>query len=688
MSNRLALETSPYLLQHKDNAVDWYPWGPEALTRAQTEQKPVFLSIGYSACHWCHVMEHESFENPEIGALLNARFISIKVDREERPDLDQIYMNAIQIMTRHGGWPMSVFLTPDLQPFYGGTYWPPYPRMGMPGFIQVLQAVDELWRTRREDAVAQAEQLTQYLQQADLAEAGAAPVDEPLLQAVLLRLQRDFDTVHGGFGFKPKFPHAMALQFLLRMWRRTGRDGLLQMVRLNLDKMAGGGIYDHLGGGFARYSVDERWLVPHFEKMLYDNGLLAGAYLDAFQATGEASYGRVVRETLDYVLNYMTDPAGGFHSSEDADSEGEEGKFYVWTPAEVQEVLGRPRAERFCDVYDVSDAGNFEGHNILNLPKTLEQCAQLKGWPLDELQAELAESRQQLLAVRDQRVRPGKDDKVLLSWNALMIDPLARAAGVFGEPRYLEAAARAADFILREMTRPDGRLLHSWRNGQAKLDAYLDDYAFFVQALVTLYESQFDERWIDQAVRLADLILAHFADPQAAGFFYTADDHERLIARNKDFVESSVPSGNAMAAMALLRLGKLCGRMDYLQAAHGVIAAAAGLLERAASGMGQMLSAAEMQLGPLPEIAIVGDPRGGDTAAAIAALRCRYLPNRVLACRQPGAPGGSPHLAPLFQGKTVAGAEPTVYVCENFACQAPVAGRAAVGTLWERLASD
>ncbi len=686
MSNRLALETSPYLLQHKDNAVDWYPWGPEALTRARAEQKPIFLSIGYSACHWCHVMEHESFENPEIGAFLNARFISIKVDREERPDLDQIYMNAVQIMTRHGGWPMSVFLTPDLQPFYGGTYWPPYPRMGMPGFLQVLQAIDDLWRTRREDAVAQAEQLTQYLQQADLAEAEASPIDERLLQAALVRLQRDFDTVHGGFGFKPKFPHSMALQFMLRMWRRTGRDGLLQMVRLNLDKMACGGIYDHLGGGFARYSVDERWLVPHFEKMLYDNGLLAGVYLDAFQATGNVAYGRVTRETLGYVLNYLTDAGGGFHSTEDADSEGEEGKFYVWTPTEVQQVLGRERGERFCYVYDVTDAGNFEGHNILNLPKTIEQCAQLKGWPLDEFQAELAESRRQLLEVRDRRVRPGKDDKVLLSWNALMIDPLARAAGVFGEPRYLEAATRAADFILQEMTRPDGRLLHSWRNGQAKLDAYLDDYTFFIQALITLYEAQFDERWIDQAVRLADLVLAHFADPQAAGFFFTADDHERLIARNKDFVESSVPSGNALAATALLRLGKLCGRGDYLQAAHRVVEAASGLLERAASGMGQMLSAADMLLGPLPEIAIVGDHRQGDTAAAITDLRRRYLPNLVLACRRPGETGSSPHLAPLFEGRTRTVEEPTVHVCEGFACQAPVVGRAAVTALWDRLA--
>ncbi len=686
MSNRLALETSPYLLQHKDNAVDWYPWGPEALARARTEEKPIFLSIGYSACHWCHVMEHESFDHPEIAAFLNARFISIKVDREERPDLDQIYMNAVQIMTRHGGWPMSVFLTPDLQPFYGGTYWPPYPRMGMPGFIQVIQAVDELWRTRRHDAVQQAAQLTQHLQQSDLPGGGESAVGERTFQTAIAQLEHEFDTVHGGFGFKPKFPHAMALQFLLRMWRRTPRDGLLRMVRLNLDKMAGGGIYDHLGGGFARYSVDERWLVPHFEKMLYDNALLANTYLDAYLATGQGGYRRVVQETLDYVLNYLTDASGGFHSSEDADSEGEEGKFYVWTPAEIKQILGADRGERFCYVYDVTDVGNFEGHNILNLPKTIEQCAKLKGWDLDELQAELAESRRRLLEVRDRRVRPGKDDKVLLNWSALMIEPLARAAGVFGEPKYLAAAVRAADFILHEMTRSDGRLLHTWRGGRAKVDAYLDDYAFFCHALVTLYESQFDPRWIDAAVRLADLILEHFADPHAAGLFYTADDHERLIARNKDFYESSVPSGNAVAAMALLRLGKLCGRSDYLQAAGGIVNAAAGLLERVPSAMGQMLMAADMLLGPLPEIAIVGDPRDRDTGAVLTDLQRRYLPNRVVACRAPGGQGGSPHLSALFQGKSPAGEEPTVYVCENFACQAPVSGREAVIRLWDRLA--
>jgi uncharacterized protein YyaL (SSP411 family) len=685
MPNRLADENSPYLLQHKDNPVDWYPWGPEALQRATAEDKPIFLSIGYSACHWCHVMEHESFENDAIAALLNEKFVNIKVDREERPDLDQIYMNAVQIMTRHGGWPMSVFLTPDLQPFYGGTYWPPESRMGMPGFVQVITAVDDAWRNRREQAVGQAAQLTEHLRQMEQVPETHTGIERGLLRGAVAQLEREFDYRHGGFGSKPKFPHAMALQFLLRMWQRTGRDGLLDMVRLNLDKMARGGIYDHLAGGFARYSVDERWLVPHFEKMLYDNALLAGVYLDGYLATGDESYATVVRETLDYVLNYMTDDRGGFFSSEDADSEGQEGKFYVWATAEIERILGRERAERFRYVYDATDQGNFEGKNILNLPKTVEQCARLKGWDVDQLKQELAESRRELLTVRDQRVRPGRDDKVLLNWNALMIDALARAAGVLDEPKYLEAARTAADFVLQHMSRPDGRLLHSWRRGRARLDAYLDDYTFFVNCLVTLYEAEFDGRWIDQAVRLADTVLAYFTDASSPGFFYTAEDHERLIARNKDLYESSVPSGNSMAATALIRLGKLCDRGDYLEAGEGVLTMAASLMQRAPSATGQMLSAADMFLGPMQEIVVFGDRTTSSTATVISDLRKRYLPNHVTACRALDAPEGSPHLASLFAGKSSDGPEPTVYICRDFTCSAPVSGPEAVGKALDEL---
>ncbi|HRX79949.1 MAG TPA: thioredoxin domain-containing protein, partial [Pirellulaceae bacterium] len=551
MPNRLANETSPYLLQHANNPVDWYPWGPEALVRSKAEQKPIFLSIGYSACHWCHVMEHESFENASIAAALNDKFINIKVDREERPDLDQIYMNAVQLITGRGGWPMSVFLTPDLQPFFGGTYWPPEARMGTPGFSQVIAAVDDAWRNRREQAIEQAGELTRHLQQVGMTEDAIGDLAPDLLGHAVAKLEQVFDFTNGGFGKAPKFPHSMDLQMLMRVWFRTRRAGVLDMVKLSLDKMARGGIYDHLAGGFARYSVDARWLVPHFEKMLYDNALLTGAYLDGYLITQDEAYAEVVRETLDYILGYMTDERGGFHSTEDADSEGEEGKFYVWTPDEIREILGDEKADRFCYVYDVTESGNFEGHSILNLPKTITQCASLRGWDLNELKVELAASRAALLAVRDKRVRPGKDDKILVSWNALMIDSMARASAILCAAKYLAAASAAADFILNDMRRDDGRLLHSWRNGEAKLDAYLDDYSYLINALVSLYEASFDERWIDEAVKFADLVITHFSDTASGGFFFTADDHEQLIARNKDIHDSSVPSGNAMTATAL-----------------------------------------------------------------------------------------------------------------------------------------
>jgi len=687
MSNQLVAETSPYLLQHANNPVDWYPWGDAAMERARREQMPIFLSIGYSACHWCHVMEHESFENPDIAAKLNAQFVCIKVDREERPDLDQIYMNAVQIMTGRGGWPMSVFLTPDQQPFYGGTYWPPEPRMGMPGFGQVVDAVANAWRERRTDVVKQAAELTQHLSNVGIGDHPAEAIEPDLLHGATAQLERAFDFTHGGFGRAPKFPHSMDLQVLLRDWFRSGRDGPLEMVRLNLDKMAQGGIYDHLGGGFARYSVDERWLVPHFEKMLYDNALLAGAYLDGYLATGDDAYARVVRETIDYVLNYMTDDAGGFHSTEDADSEGEEGKFYVWSPAEIRDVLGAERAERFCYVYDVTDGGNFEGKSILNLPKTIAQCAALKNWDLGELEQELAKSRADLLAARDRRVRPGKDDKILVSWNGLMIDSMARAAGVLDEPSYLAAATRAAEFLLRELRRADGRLLHCWRQGQAKFAAYLDDYSCLANACVSLYEAGFDERWMDAAVPLADVMLAQFADPDRGGFFFTAADHETLVARNKDVHDSSVPSGNAMAATVLLRLGTFTGRADYRDAARHTLEMAQPLMRETPTAMGQMLIAADRYLGPAPEVVILGAANDPDTQAVLLGLRRRFVPNLMLACRDQAQPasGASRHLDPLFQGKQPGGASPTVFVCEDFACQVPVSGRSAVDELWESL---
>jgi uncharacterized protein YyaL (SSP411 family) len=676
MPNRLAQETSPYLLQHRDNPVDWHPWGPEALELAKREEKPVFLSIGYSACHWCHVMEHESFENPAIARLMNEGFVCIKVDREERPDLDQIYMNAVQLLTGRGGWPMSVFLTPDLKPFYGGTYWPPTSRMGMPGFDQVLLAVADAWKNRREQAIEHAAELTGHLTSFAEQPPGPGELSLSLIEAAGAALERSFDYHHGGFGGAPKFPHSMDLQVLLRLWKRSRRTELLDIVTTTLDKMAGGGIYDHLGGGFHRYSVDERWLVPHFEKMLYDNALLTSAYVEAYQATDNPEYARVARETCDYVLRDMTDRAGGFYSTEDADSEGEEGKFYVWTPGKIEEALGKEAAETFCYVYDVTEPGNFEGHNILNLAKPIETCATIKGRDSDKLRKELAASREKLLELRGSRIRPGRDDKVLVAWNGLAIDALARAAGPLEAPRYLEAAEKSAAFILRDMRKSDGRLLHTWRGGQAKIDAYLDDYAALANAMVSLYEATFSERYIDEAIGLVEIILKHFADSHAGGFFYTADDQEQLIARNKEMQDGSVPSGNALAATVLIRLGKLTGRSDYLAAAEKTFQAATKLLDRAPTAAGQMLLALDMCVGPTPEIVLLGDPANRDAGSVLDQLRRRFIPSKVVALRPATAAGNyqSPALDSLFAGKSAREPEPTLLICQNFTCQAPVSG--------------
>ncbi len=686
MANRLADESSPYLLQHKDNPVDWYPWGAEALAKAQDEQLPIFLSIGYSACHWCHVMERESFENAEIARQLNTQFVPIKVDREQRPDLDQIYMQAVQLISGRGGWPMSVFLTPEAKPFFGGTYWPPQAKMGMPGFGEILQAIADAWQQRQDELFASADQLLARIESLSPSPKATVTLEGALIQQAAATLERQFDFTHGGFSPAPKFPHAMDLQLLLRHYRRQGQSGALDMVRLSLDRMAAGGIYDHLGGGFARYSVDERWLVPHFEKMLYDNALLARVYLEAYQVCQAEQYACIVRETLDYVLREMTDPAGGFYSAEDADSEGVEGKYYVWTVDEVHEVLGSKAGQTFATVYDVTPEGNFEGASILNLPKTLAQCAELLDCDLNELTDELAHSRQQLLAHRQTRIPPGKDDKVLTSWNALMIDAMARAAGVLDEPRYLAAAADAANFILNQMCRADGRLLHCWRAGQASVEAYLDDYAALIEALISLYEADFQARWIDEAVRLADDLLNLFADPTSAGFFFTASDQEQLITRPKDFQDSSTPSGNSLTATALWRLGRLTGRSDYIEASHNTLSAGGFMMEQHSMAAGQLLLALDMQLGPFVEIVLTADPLAAETADLLSKLRRRFLPNHVLALCPPNSEHEMPGaLTSLLTGKSTSGPQPTAYVCENFACQEPAQGGEAILASWERL---
>ena len=690
MPNRLAHETSPYLLQHQNNPVDWFPWGAEALEKARSEDRPIFLSIGYSACHWCHVMEHESFESEAIARVLNANFVPIKVDREERPDLDQIYMNAVQMLTGHGGWPMSVFLTPDLKPFYGGTYWPPHQSRGMPGFDQILAAVIDAWKNRREQALTAADQLTAELQNVGSIGGGEADgLTLELIESAAAQLRRAFDNQWGGFGQAPKFPHPMDLQLLVRVAQRTGQQGPLDMVRLTLDRMAAGGIYDHLGGGFARYSVDARWLVPHFEKMLYDNALLTNAYLDAYLMTRDENYSRIVRETLDYIIRDMTDPAGGFYSTEDADSEGHEGLFYTWTPEEIEAVLGAERGATFGRVYDVSDAGNFEGRNILNLPKTLEQCAKILNREPADLAHELAESRQKLFMAREKRIRPGRDDKVIVSWNGLMIDAMARADAALDTSKYRSTAVRAADFILNTMRRTDGRLLRTYRAGKAKLDAYLDDYAAFANSLVSLYELTTNERWIDEAVGLMDIVLEMFADPNTGAFLYTSSDHEQLIARTIELTDSSTPSGNALASTVLLRLGQLLGRNNYLNAAERILSAALPILQRSPTAAGQMLIALDRYLGPSHQLVLIGDFSKQEALDAWGAVNERFLPRSVLAIRDSDhSTLGVPHskaLDKIFAGKQSCDGTPVLYVCQDFACQQPAVGLAAIEAAVEAL---
>jgi uncharacterized protein YyaL (SSP411 family) len=678
-TNHLAQETSLYLKQHAHNPVDWYPWGPEAIERAGQLNRPIFLSVGYSACHWCHVMEHESFEDPEIAGILNKHFVSIKVDREERPDLDHIYMTFVQMATGQGGWPMSVFLTPDLKPFFGGTYYPPTDQYGRPGFKRVLLTILDWWQKRRDEITESAGQVTEHLQQASRLEPAEGELEASLLNNAVTVLRRAFDRTYGGFGSAPKFPHPMDLRLLLRAWQRFDDPDALQMAQLTLDRMAMGGIYDHLGGGFHRYSTDQRWLVPHFEKMLYDNALLSGAYLEAFQATGNAFYREVVEETLAYVRREMTSPEGPFYSTQDADSEGVEGKFFVWSAEEIEHVLGKESADVFTYVYGVTPEGNWEEHNILSRAKTLEQDARLLRLPEPGLRRQLDEAKRKLFEVRSRRVWPGRDEKVLTSWNGLMIAAFAQAAQVLDNPEYAATAARAADFILRRMRADDGRLLRTYSAGSSpRLNAYLEDYAFCIDALVSLYEATFALRWIEAAVDLAGVMIEQFWDAAEAGFFYTGKDHEQLIARTKDAHDSSTPSGNAMAATALLRLAKLTGRREFQEKAEATLRAFRGLMAQAPTAAGQMLIALDFYLGPVEEFAVVGDPSRDETRRVLRAIRGGFRPDKVVALKAAADGAGSlEKIVPLLQGKTAAGAV-TTYLCKNFACQAPLVGAEAL----------
>ncbi len=684
--NRLFQESSPYLRQHAKNPVNWYPWGAEALALARTADRPIFLSIGYSACHWCHVMEHESFENPEVAQLLNEHFVSIKVDREERPDLDQIYMASVQILTGQGGWPMSVFLTPDLKPFTGGTYFPPDDRYGRPGFKCVLRMVADWWQNRRGDVKEAANQITEQIRTV-----GQLPPPgkrSELSADQLLRsfdaLARSYDPIHGGFGAAPKFPHPMDIRLLFRIWQRFDNTQALAMARHTLEKMAMGGIYDHLGGGFARYSTDARWLVPHFEKMLYDNALLVPCYLEAYQITDDLFFRDVAEETLAWVQREMISPEGAFYSTLDADSEGIEGKFYVWKAAEIDQLLGDDAA-LFRSVYGVDDTGNWNEsashglHNvtILNRSKTWSQSARLDHIEEAELRQRLGKCRAILFEARAKRVRPGLDDKALTSWNGLMIGAFAQAAIVLDRPEFATCASCAAEFILSKMRTSNGRLLRTWSHGHvAKLNGYLEDYSYLIDGLFTLYEASFEVRWLREAVNLADVMVEQFWDNNGGGFFFTGKDHESLIARGKDPHDNATPSGNAMAVTALLRLVKLTGRDDFWEKAEMTLGLYRELMAGHPSAAGQMLLALDFSLGPVDEIAIVGARDEEDAHRAIRAVRKGYRPKQVVAFKDSARIDEDEQIALLANKKGGTGV--VTYICRDFTCAAPLLGGASV----------
>ncbi len=686
-TNRLIHEKSPYLLQHAANPVDWYPWGDEAFKKARSEDKPLFLSVGYSTCHWCHVMEEESFVNPAIAKLLNEYFISIKVDREERPDVDQIYMRAVQALSGSGGWPISVFLNHDLKPFYGGTYFPPEDRWGRPGFSTILKSLHKKWVENRMHIDQAGEELMTNLKNQIAIQAASRRLGEETLKAAYGQLDGTFDVRYGGFGRAPKFPRSHDLSFLLRYWKRTGEKKALGMVETTLTEMARGGIYDHLGGGFHRYSTDHQWHVPHFEKMLYDQALLAKTYLEAYQATGREEYARVAREVLDYVRRDMRQEQGGFYSAEDADSavdtahpaHKKEGAFYVWSAAEIHQALGDEGASIFDDAYGVDPEGNaekdpqgeFTGKNILKESLSVQELSEKYGKTYQEMETLLRGTRARLLELRNRRPRPFLDDKILTDWNGLMISALAYSARILGNPEDLKAASQAADFILKTLKRPDGRLLHRWREGQAAIPAFLDDYAFLIQGLCDLYEAGFEARYLEEALRLLSEALTFFWDDMRGAFFFSAKDAEKLLHESKELYDGAIPSGNSVMTLNLLRLARMTMNRTLEKKAEQTLDYFSASIAQYPSGFTQMLAALDFVLGPSREIVFSGHAQ--PLEALIKIVNGQFLPNKVVLRYDQAAPDHAmiEKLSPFTAKQKALEGRPTVYVCKNYVCDLP-----------------
>ncbi|MDH4299225.1 MAG: thioredoxin domain-containing protein [Dehalococcoidia bacterium] len=679
MPNHLIKEPSPYLRQHADNPVDWYPWGPEAFERAQRENKPIFLSIGYSTCHWCHVMAHESFEHPNVARLMNEAFVSIKVDREERPDIDNIYMSACQVMTGSGGWPLSIIMTPDKRPFYAATYIPRESRFGLIGMLELIPRIRELWTTQRGEALGLANKVASVLQQASQ-DTASEELDEMALDLTYEQLAQRFDGQHGGFGSAPKFPTAHNLLFLLRFWKRSGNKTALDMAQKTLDAMRHGGIYDQLGFGFHRYSTDSQWLVPHFEKMVYDQAMLAMAYTEAYQATGKEDYGRTAREILTYVLRDMTAPEGGFYSAEDADSEGEEGKFYLWTQEQIRQALGNEELGFVAEVFNIEEGGNFvdqatgrrSGVSILYVTKSLKELASDLSLSQQDLQKHLEVIQQKLFAHREKRVHPMKDDKILTDWNGLMIAALAKGAQAFNEPPYAQAARRAADFVLGTMRKPSGRLWHRHRAGQTGIEANLDDYAFLVWGLIELYEAIFDARYLKVALELTDDMLRHFWDEDGGGLYLMPEDGESLLVRKKEIYDGAIPSGNSVAMLNLLRLGRMTAKSNLEEKAAKIGRAFSRSAQQLPSAHTQLMIALDFGIGPCYEVVIAGNAQAEDTKAMVGALRTRFLPNKVVLLNpEEQKPPEIAQFAEFTRSQSTTEGKATAYVCLNHHCKLP-----------------